>query len=232
MSSTPVLNTEKTKNHKKKLIQNSIISHISYKIWFWNKFFPLILYRISNRFDFTDYFSYETAKNSKFNFKPFLNQMISMRNMVNEGRIKTIIKCIEDGKIGIDELIDPYSGQRLIHYSILLDEKELFDYLIKHKANLMVKDYLGYTPLFKAASLGREYYFTELIQSGVPLLHYDRSMNSPIDKARLFQHRSILDYVDDKLKGNLKVNQEWEEYWMNKELIEVYKTGSILHKVL
>ncbi len=67
----------------------------------------------------------------------------------------SIFDLLNSGSIGVDEMIDVISGQRLIHYAILMNYEKLVEYLIKNDAHLMARDYNGYTPLLKAASLGR-----------------------------------------------------------------------------
>jgi hypothetical protein len=66
-----------------------------------------------------------------------------------------ILDLITDKSIGPDEIIDPASGQRLLHFAVLMNFETLVDHLIANNAHLMARDYKGYTALLKAASLGR-----------------------------------------------------------------------------
>ena len=58
-------------------------------------------------------------------------------------------------KFGIDEVFDLMSGQRIIHLAIIFDDEILIDFILNNNGHLMARDYNGYTPLLKAASLGR-----------------------------------------------------------------------------
>jgi hypothetical protein len=79
---------------------------------------------------------------------------LTIRTMVIE-KDSNIFDLIANKTIGPDEMADPISGQRLLHYAVLMNFETLVDFLIENNANLMVRDFRGYTPLLKAAALGR-----------------------------------------------------------------------------
>ena len=58
-------------------------------------------------------------------------------------------------KILIDDPICMYSAHTLLHDAIILNREELFDFLLNQGANPNIEDTHGYTPLLKAASIGR-----------------------------------------------------------------------------
>ncbi len=217
------MNTE-----KKQYVGNSLFNHIRYKIWLWNKFYPLLFYRLGFQVD--DFIIYNSSAITAFDSSSYLASFTNLKIELSEGKTKSFIDKIEKNELGVDELIDPFSGQRLIHYAIIFNEISLVDYLIQKDCNLMVRDYLGYTPLFKAASLGRSEIFKILIDSGVPLNHYDRKGKTPKSKAELFNQDDIISYIISL--NNDKINNEKTEYWLSKPLNEKYKTSTILHKVL
>lgn len=55
----------------------------------------------------------------------------------------------------IDDPIDSYAKHTLLHDAVVMNREDLFDFLLSQGANLMVRDCNGYTPLLKAAALGR-----------------------------------------------------------------------------
>jgi ankyrin repeat protein len=84
------------------------------------------------------------------------------------------------------------SGNRIIHQAVIMDDEFLIDYLINNDGNLysylahlMARDYNGYTPLLKAAALGRLNIVKKLIYAGVPINHKDPWGNTPLDKVEL-----------------------------------------------
>ena len=68
--------------------------------------------------------------------------------------------------VEIDDPIDSYSKHTLLHDAVIMNREELFDFLLSQGANLMVRDMNGYTPLLKAASLGRFEMVRKLIEKG------------------------------------------------------------------
>ena len=60
----------------------------------------------------------------------------------------------------------------------------------------MVRDMNGYTPLLKAASLGRLDMVKKLVESGVDPRHRDPWGNTPKDKASLYNRYEIYDYLE------------------------------------
>lgn len=74
----------------------------------------------------------------------------------------------------------------------------------------MVRDANGYTPLLKAAALGRKSMIIKLIEEGgVDPRHIDPFGNTPYDKAKLYKRFEVMKYlkeVEDKAnKGELKL---------------------------
>lgn len=70
--------------------------------------------------------------------------------------MEEIKKRIITGMIYIDDPIDKYSKHTLLHDAVMMDRVELVKFLLLNGANPMVRDANGYTPLLKAAALGRE----------------------------------------------------------------------------
>lgn len=83
----------------------------------------------------------------------------------------------------------------MLHDAIMMNREELFEFLINQKANLMVRDQNGYTPLLKAASLGRIDMVKRLIEEGVDPRHIDPYGNTPRDKAKLYNRYEVCEYL-------------------------------------
>jgi ankyrin repeat protein len=132
-------------------------------------------------------------------------------------RDDTIISLLEQRSINVDEIVDVISGMRLIHLAVLMNYEPLVDFLINNDAHLMARDYNGYTPLLKAASLNRLSIIKKLIDAGVPVSHKDPWGNTPLDKALLYQHRDTVEYINS-LKED--INSEKIGFWRNKEIAE------------
>ncbi len=213
----------------KKYVGDSLFNHIRYKLWIWRKLFPLLFHRLGFPY-FNDFISYNSSSNTMFNNKTYLKNLFTEKINISQGKYSQVIEDIENSIIEVDEMCDSLSGQRLIHLAVIYDERILTDYLIANSANLMARDYLGYTPLLKAAALGRIEIFKKLIDAGVPLEHYDPKMKSVRSRAELFNQDLITIYINQL--GNDKINHEKYEYWMNKGLKERYKTSVLFHKTL
>ena len=61
----------------------------------------------------------------------------------------------------------------------------------------MVRDQNGYTPLLKAAALGRVEMVKRLVEGGVDPRHIDRYGNTPRDKAILYNRFEIQKYLQE-----------------------------------
>lgn len=76
-----------------------------------------------------------------------------------------------------------------------MNRQELFDFLLLQGANPMVRDANGYTPLLKAAALGRVQMVKQLIEAGVDPRHIDPYGNTSREKAELYQFNEVADYL-------------------------------------
>ena len=115
-----------------------------------------------------------------------------LKNLVTEKDHEKLFEYLSNDTIRIDEIIDPISGQRIIHNAVIMDDEFLIDYLITYNgfkkinlAHLMARDFNGYTPLLKAAALGRTNIVKKLVYAGVPINHKDPWGNTPLDKVEI-----------------------------------------------
>ena len=53
-----------------------------------------------------------------------------LKNAVTDREHELIFEYLSSDKIRIDEIIDPISGQRIIHQAVIMDDEFLVDYLI------------------------------------------------------------------------------------------------------
>lgn len=117
--------------------------------------------------------------------------------MVKENNTEDIKKLIFKGIVEIDDPIDSYAKHTFIHDAVIMNREELFDFLLSQGANLMVKDVNGYTPLLKAAALGRTGMVKKLIEHGVDPRHKDPYGNTPKDKASLYNKYELIRYLGE-----------------------------------
>ena len=61
----------------------------------------------------------------------------------------------------------------------------------------MVRDSNGYTPMLKAASLGRTNMVKRMIEMGVDPRHIDPFGNTPLDKAKLYNKYDLIEYLGE-----------------------------------
>lgn len=61
-----------------------------------------------------------------------------------------------------------------------------------------MRDFHGYTPMLKAASLGRFDMVKKLIEAGVDPRHTDPLGNTPRDKASLYNKYELMEYLKQK----------------------------------
>lgn len=225
MSEKPEIETIKL---KKKWVGDSILGQIKYKLWIWKFTWPMYLYKLG----FNCYDLIAINLMSTYTFKPpkFLRKLFEVRIKLIESNSSMVIEQIENKEIGVDELLDPISGQRLVHLAVIYENEYLLDYLISNGANLMVRDYLGFTPLLKASCLGRYQSFVMLVEAGVPISHTDNHKNTALQKAQFHNNLNIVEYLESLPTS--KFNEEKSEYWLKKPLSEVYKTKLLFHKSL
>jgi ankyrin repeat protein len=132
-------------------------------------------------------------------------------------RDDSIFDLLDKKSINVDEMVDISSGQRLLHLAVLMNYENLVDYLINNDVHLMTRDYNGYTAMLKAASLGRLNLVKKFVDAGVPLGHKDPWGNTPYDKAVLYQHKDVIEYLKI-LKHD--VNSDKISFWKNKVINE------------
>ena len=96
-----------------------------------------------------------------------------MRVATKNKNLADIKAAIFNGTQRLDDVIDFYSGHTLLHDAVIMNNEELFEFLVKQGANLNVRDVNGYTPMLKAASIGRTEMVKTLLDNGVNPRHKD-----------------------------------------------------------
>ena len=90
-----------------------------------------------------------------------------MRHSIKEDDIQDIKHQIFSGYARIDDPLDIYTCHTVIHDAITLNKLELLEFMLSSGANPDMRDQNGYTPLLKAASIGRTNLCQILIEAGV-----------------------------------------------------------------
>ena len=110
-----------------------------------------------------------------------------MRRLTRDNNLHELKKIIYTALIPIDDPLDPYSQHTFLHDAVMLNRPELFDMLLSNGSNPMVRDQNGYTPLLKAAALGRLDMVKKLVEEcGVDPRHIDPFGVTPLEKAALY----------------------------------------------
>ena len=119
------------------------------------------------------------------------------RRLIKNNDTDDLKKLIFRGLIEIDDPVDSFSKHALIHDAVIMNREEFFEFLVNQGANLMVRDVNGYTPLLKAASLGRTSMVKRLVEAGVDPRHMDPYGNTSRDKATLYNKYELVRYLKE-----------------------------------
>ena len=119
----------------------------------------------------------------------------TIRHAIKEDDLDEIKTKVFTGAQKLDDPIDMYCSHTMIHDAIILNREELFAFLVSQGANLNVRDANGYTPLLKAASIGRLQMCKHLIEAGVDPRHIDPHGNTALDKAVLYNNVETIRFL-------------------------------------
>lgn len=213
---------------KKEYVHNSLFAQIYYRLFINYKLWPLMIERIFG-FSMRDALTYN-------NINRMLDNPAEMhykyRELIFNSKYDKIEELIKDGVIGVDEIIDPISMQRSIHYAVLNDDSYMVEKLSKLGANITARDIYGQTPLLKACSLGYLEVIKTLLDLGSPLGQTEFINNKGMncyDKSVYHDRKSVVEYLDSIPKN---LNIEKHQYWLNKPLITKYNLEVIYHRKL
>lgn len=203
---------------KKHMLNDSMYSHLKYKYYVCTRKYPILL---------EDYLGWNmryclTLKSVGNILLPvyWFRTQYEAKNRIIEGESDILIENYFNlDKLRVDDVLEMASGQRAVHFAVLFEDYELMDYLIKNDAHLMARDWNGYTPLLKAAALGRLGLVKKLVEAGVPPFHNDPWGVNSLDKAKLFSQKEVVEYLNNIDKN---VNKEKIEMWKKKSLSEKY----------
>ena len=138
-----------------------------------------------------------------------------LRRLTRDNMLDDIKRKVMAGIIMIDEPLDPWSRHTFLHDAVIMNRTELFDFLLVQGANPMVRDTNGYTPLLKAAALGRMEMVKALVEvCGVDPRHVDPYGVTPREKALLYLRHDVAEYLQEMerkaAKGELKLKSHTE----------------------
>ena len=158
-----------------------------------------MLYFVEDVFGFNARYWYHVDIGSYLNITIEVESLRMFRN-------EEIKSYILNGTWAIDEIISPFSFHTLLHESITAHNDEIFEFLVSQKANCMVRDNNGYTPLLKAASVGDLNMVKTLIEvGGVDPRHIDPFGNTPLDKAKLYDQTEVINYLGKELRISISL---------------------------
>lgn len=206
--------------YTKKYLENSFINQTKYRIWIWYKLWPL-LFRNYLGLNIRDTITVNCV-NSIYNSFSYFQTLSKAKDFIIERDYKNLEYMINTNSVGVDEVLDPISMQRGIHYSVLIDDPYLVNYYAEKGANLMIRDAKGYTALLKACCLGRLDTIKVLLEHGVPIDHRDPDNLNCLDLAKKMDKTSVVDYINSL--PNKKLNQEKIDFWLNQPIKEYYNT--------
>jgi len=85
---------------------------------------------------------------------------------------QTIHTKIVTGEWKVDDNVSLNSMTTLLHEAVVMDRQDVFDFLLRQGAHPNTRDRNGYTPLLKAAALGRVHMLKQLLALGVYVRGY------------------------------------------------------------
>lgn len=210
-------NIKTKKNYKKYYLKNSLYYHLRYHFRIFLYKFPLFL---------EDYFGLDMryalvrkAYHRYLNDVTWFSLQLDLLNLIVERSTQSFINMAELDEIRVDDILDILSGHRPVHLASIFGDIMLLEYLIKNDAHLMARDWNGYTAMLKAAALGRTDVVQMLVEAGVPPNHKDPWGNTPLDKAELYNHSEVVNYLKSL---DLNINREKVQIWKEKKFIEKY----------
>lgn len=207
----------KTENSKKYFLNHNLYYHLRYLVKVYSTKYPILIedyLGIDMRWTLMK-FSVAHASSKYYYFR----LQIDAKNLVTERDDDVLISWFENDYLRVDDIIDLMAGHRFVHQAVLFDDEDIVDYLIKNDAHLMARDWNGYTPLLKAASLGRFNIVKKLVDAGVPPFHKDPWGKTPLDKAELYGHHEIINYLKSL---PVDLNNEKIELWKKKNFKEKF----------
>ncbi|CAD8048698.1 unnamed protein product [Paramecium sonneborni] len=117
---------------------------------------------------------------------------------LRQNRIKQIKDDLDSGNINVDSEIIEQSGQTLLTQSIVIDRYEIFLLCLLFQANVNQQTFEGMRPVHLAASLGRLKMLQDLKQYGAQLDVKDELGMTPLDRAKLYNHSQIIEFLQQK----------------------------------
>ena len=124
--------------------------------------------------------------------------------------VETIRSNVLRGEWKVNDVVSINNMTTMLHEAVVMDRQEIFDFLMRQGADLNSRDRNGYTPLVKAASLGRIHMLKRLLEAGVNPFQRDPYGSTPIEKARIHEEWEAVEVLEGyKYPG--KSESRW--YW-------------------
>lgn len=127
---------------------------------------------------------------------------------VKSNDIEAIRSNVLRGEWRVDDIVSVNNMTTMLHESVVMDRQEIFDFLMRQGADINCRDRNGYTPLLKAAALGRVHMLKRLLEAGVNPEQRDPYGNTPLQKARLHEEWEAAEILE-QAKSTGKTPTKW-----------------------
>lgn len=127
---------------------------------------------------------------------------------VRDNDFQTVQDNIYNGTWKPDDVASINNMSTMIHEAVVLDRREIFNFLVRQGADLNLRDRNGMTPLLKAAALGREYMVIELLKNGVNHHQRDPHGFTPLQKARIHDEWKVVEILSS-VESYTKSESKW-----------------------
>lgn len=135
------------------------------------------------------------------------NNVSSKLAAVKTNDLAQIKEKVFNGTWRVNDIVSINNMSSMLHEAVVMDRREIFEFLVRQGAELNSRDRNGMTPLLKAAALGREFLVVALVNNGVNPHHRDPNGFTALQKAILHEEWKIVDILmslPDRVKGESK----------------------------
>lgn len=129
---------------------------------------------------------------------------------IKSNNIQDLKEKIFSGEWKVDDVVSINNMTTMLHEAVVMDRRDIFDFLVRQGADLNTRDRNGMTPLLKAAALGRLHMIEGLIRSGVNPHQRDPNGFTPLSRAKLHEEWKAVELLEGQ-KSVGKGRSRW--FW-------------------
>jgi hypothetical protein len=118
---------------------------------------------------------------------------------IKRNDISLIKEKVYSGEWKVDDVVSINNMSTMIHEAVVMDRRDIFDFLIRQGADPNTRDRNGMTPLLKAAALGRLHMVEGLIRVGVNPHQRDPHGFTPLSKAKLHEEWKAAELLEGQV---------------------------------